>query len=434
MTPFAGGYSSVEVYDSPPWVRESRRPAPKPRLFYVQVFVKHEDGTSSRVRKRLTDCSRTVAFHWGKRREAELRGAVTSPALTPPPAAEKDGETVTKWFGRYHEEAEKGTVGRKNNGDPQVAVKERRSRFAIWIAPNIGYLPVTGLRAAHLRPIVRKLEDAVRHRRAFYRGEVEREGGRKPGITAKTAKHIWSELTSGIREALSSNDDSLRVLVDDPLRGVQAPRVGNDDRDQAALYPDEVVQLLACEDVPMSRRRVYAVAIYTGMRRSELARLRASDIDFEHGLITVRGKKTTAAKRQVPIEPALRPLLQILCHERKTGPLLDAPRADGKGGSSDLTKKDLERSKLTRADLSRDDGDHMPFTFHGFRHTAITHWVVAGRNQLWLLLTAGHMDVQMTRRYLGKAEVLRATFGTPHPPLPASVLGGAIVVPFPQTG
>ncbi len=40
----------------------------------------------------------------------------------------------------------------------------------------------------------------------------------------------------------------------------------------------------------------------------------------------------------------------------------------------------------------------------------------------------------MTRRYLGKAEVLRATFGTPHLPLPASVLGGAIVVPFPQTG
>lgn len=275
---------------------------------------------------------------------------------------------------------------------------------------------------------------AVRLRRAFYRCEVERDGGRKPGITAKTAKHIWSELTSGIREALSSNDDSLRVLVEDPLRGVQPPRVGNDDRDQAALYPDEVVQLLACEDVPLSRRRVYAVAIYTGMRRSELARLRASDVDFEHGLITVRGKKTTAAKRQVPIEPALRPLLQVLCHERKVGPLLDAPRADGKGGASDLTKKDLERAKLSRADLFRDDADHMPFTFHGFRHAAITHWVVAGRNQLWLLLTAGHMDVSMTRRYLGKAEVLRATFGTPHPPLPVSLLGGAIVVPFPRTG
>jgi integrase len=168
------------------------------------------------------------------------------------------------------------------------------------------------------------------------------------------------------------------------------------------------------------------------MRRSELARLRASDVDFEHGLITVRGKKTTAAKRQVPIEPALSPLLQVLCHERKVGPLLDAPRADGKGGASDLTKKALERAKLSRADLFRDGADHMPFTFHGFRHTCITHWVVAGRNQLWLLLIAGHVDVSMTRRDLGKAEVLRATFGAPHP-LPASVLGGATVVPFPRT-
>ena len=124
------------------------------------------------------------------------------------------------------------------------------------------------------------------------------------------------------------------------------------------------------------------------MRRSELERMQASDVDLTHGLITIRGTKTAAARRQVPIEPSLRPLLKILVSERKSGPVLHAPRADGKGGASDLMKKDLERAKLTRPDLHRDDADYMPFTFHGLRHTAITHWVVSGKTPLWLLLNS----------------------------------------------
>jgi hypothetical protein len=72
----------------------------------------------------------------------------------------------------------------------------------------------------------------------------------------------------------------------------------------------------------------------------------------------------------------------------------------------------------------------MPFTFHGLRHTAITHWAVAGKSQLFLLTVAGHMDVTMTKKYLGKAASVSAKFGQPHPPLPASILGGADVVPL----
>lgn len=65
----------------------------------------------------------------------------------------------------------------------------------------------------------------------------------------------------------------------------------------------------------------------------------------------------------------------------------------------------------------------MPFTFHGLRHTCITHWVVAGRDQLFLLTAGGHTDVEMTRRYLAAAASLSAKFGKPHPPLPEELLG-----------
>ncbi len=139
-------------------------------------------------------------------------------------------------------------------------------------------------------------------------------------------------------------------------------------------------------------------------------------------MVRVRGKKTTAAKRTVPIEPSLRPLLEALVDERPRGALLDVPRPDGKGGASDLVKRDLERAGLTRPDLFRDDAEHMPFTFHGLRHTCITHWTVAGRDQLFLLTAAGHTDVGMTRRYLAAASSLSAKFGQPHPPLPAELV------------
>jgi hypothetical protein len=70
----------------------------------------------------------------------------------------------------------------------------------------------------------------------------------------------------------------------------------------------------------------------------------------------------------------------------------------------------------------------MAFTSHGLRHTAITHWAVGGKSQLFLLTVAGHLDVTMTKKYLGKAASVSAEFGQPHPSLPASVFGGTEVI------
>lgn len=170
------------------------------------------------------------------------------------------------------------------------------------------------------------------------------------------------------------------------------------------------------------------MAIYTGMRRSELERLEVADISLDHETISVRGSKTDAATRQIPIEPSLLPLVKKMVKEVKTGPLLEVPSGQGTNGTADLVRIDLERAKLTRAALYRDDAHMMPFTFHGLRHSAITHWAVAGKSQLFLLTVAGHMDITMTKKYLGKAASVSAKFGTPHPELPSSILGGANVV------
>lgn len=70
---------------------------------------------------------------------------------------------------------------------------------------------------------------------------MERGGNmRKPGLSSKSASHIWSEITSGFKEAVSSKLDDLRILPVNPALGVQPP-IRTQPREQEALFPSEVV-------------------------------------------------------------------------------------------------------------------------------------------------------------------------------------------------
>jgi integrase len=117
-------------------------------------------------------------------------------------------------------------------------------------------------------------------------------------------------------EAVSAKDPSLGAIVANPAKDVRGPETG-EDREGPILYSDEVVALLrgkavdeSDDDVPLYRRRVYAVALYTMARRSELAALTVGDVDFAHETITVskqvdrkdkkRTKKTKTERSRTP--------------------------------------------------------------------------------------------------------------------------------------
>lgn len=73
-------------------------------------------------------------------------------------------------------------------------------------------------------------------------------------------------------------------------------------------------------------------------------------------MITVRGSKSSAATRRVPVEPSFRPLLELLLKEAGDGALVNVPRADGKGGTSNLMRLDLEAAGLARASSATTSG------------------------------------------------------------------------------
>jgi integrase len=389
----------------------------------VDVRVEWPSGSKVRVRKVVDRPTESQARKYGE----EIERGILTKGETVAAEAAASTETVSEFYARYYKAAEIGRVGRKNAGRAQSAIADRVARFTKHIEPRIGHRPMAAVTSDELRDLVEALDEQVRERVSFYDGEGERtKGGRKPGMSWKTAAHVWSEVTSGFREAVTSKLSEMRILKADPTRDVRAP-MKTEERTQAALYPSEARQLLTCERIPLGRRRVYALSIYLGTRLSELANITAADVDFTHGLVTVNGSKTNAARRRVPMEPALRPLLVLLCEERPEGPLVDVPANEGRNGAADLMGKDIETAGLERADLTRDDGEMMRFTFHGLRHSFVTWAYVAGRDATWLKVVAGHTSSVMTQRYLDSAAMSRSTFGVPFGPLPKSILGGGTV-------
>src|ERR1019366_8227080 len=247
-------------------------------------------------------------------------------------------ETVNDWFKRYYGYAERGDVGRKNRGLPQVTAKDRAARFWKWISPAIGTRPMALADASDLRAVVRKLDEEIRVRLRNYDEHPEWKGeGRRPGLEPKAAKNIYGELTSGFKEACSSKIETLLVRTDNPTTALSPP-LGGGEREQTALYPSELLALLD-GPAPLYRKIVCAVAAYTGMRAGELRNLTTDSIDFEHGVLNVRrqmradGKvgrtKTRAGRRQIPIEPSLDPLLRALVESVGEGEsLLRVPPAE----------------------------------------------------------------------------------------------------------
>jgi hypothetical protein len=125
----------------------------------------------------------------------------------------------------------------------------------------------------------------------------------------------------------------------------------------------------------------------------------------------------------IPIEPNLRPLLELLveiCPDGK--PLLRVPPPED---CAELVRKDLIAAGCDREELYADDAERAPFVFHGLRHTCLTHWAVAGGKKAeaaWLTAAAGHTNLGQSMQYIDAAAVLRGRFGDPHPPLPESLI------------
>jgi len=249
-------------------------------------------------------------------------------------------------------------------------------------------------------------------------------------------------VTKLFSDSCESKAAALRVRSDNPCTGVRGPDRG-EHKGKQWLYPSEASKLLACAEVPLRWRRLYALAAYLYLRPGELAALEWRDVSLEHGYVNVhqaldlrtgRAKPTkTGITRKVPIHLSLRPLLELMkkeangqgrvvqnTHENKDAEHGMPPLED----LAETLRTHLGRANVDRAELREDRTTTKRITFYDLRATGITWEVLDGTEHVRIMQRAGHRNFATTQGYIREAEAVGLDVGTPFPTLPASLVLG----------
>ncbi len=242
------------------------------------------------------------------------------------------------------------------------------------------------------------------------------------------------------------------MLDANPFAGVVGPDKGQKTAKQY-LYPEELLQLLSCEAVPLWRRRLYAFAVYSYMRAGEIAAIKWADVDTGPGFVTVheavdregdrqavsklrkqklsttkpsgtKGTKTDAA-RTFRLEPNVLPMLQAMFVEAKDGrgllfPVLPPP--SGRGGMAAVFRDDLVTAGIDRQALHNATATRKAMTFHDLRATAVTWAAIRGDSELQIRARSGHETLAVLSDYVREAAAIREGFGEVFPALPECLL------------
>jgi integrase len=195
------------------------------------------------------------------------------------------------------------------------------------------------------------------------------------------------------------------------------------------LYPQEVLALLKCtptddrEGIPVGRRILYALGVYTGLRKGSLYALKWSGIDFQNGTITAL-KTKTGRSAFFAGHPSLMALLKLWHqHQGEPGPeeLVVADVGCQRGREAQALRADLKLAGVTRAVLFSDEPTVEPLRFHDLRATFATWARRDNMTDAWISERTGHQTGEMIDRYARAAATLRDLAYEPFPAIARAV-------------
>ncbi len=340
--------------------------------------------------------AREIAAHM-----TELAAAQATPEPAAPVVV---GESFAAWSVRW-------LAARRAAG--QTTVDDQEGCLRKWVLPRLGARPFVDITRLEIEQLVEDLDTRV-------------QAGQ---LAWKTAANAWGLVTKACDDACNSKVLALRILRTNPAEGVRGPDRGAK-RSKAFLYPSEVERLLACEQIPMLWRRLYAVTIYLYIRAAETRALEWPDIEIDRGVVLIhrteddegaihptKGKRT----RRYSAEASLLPLLRWMREQANAiGRLF--PRMPVEKHLSPMLRRHLLAAGITRADLFANDATRQQIRFHDLRASGITWCAVRGDDPLKIMYRAGHEDFTTTQEYIRAAEAIRDGFGEAFPAVPAALL------------
>jgi len=201
-------------------------------------------------------------------------------------------------------------------------------------------------------------------------------------LSPQSVKHILTLLARIVNYGV-------KLSLCDPLPFyIKKPTVNNLKTED--LNKEQLKSLLKAIDVDDNKhaRGIMKLALFTGMRKGEMLKLKWSDIDFERGFITIHDPKG-GIDQKIPLNDAAKTLLEGHPHE---GSEFVFP---GQGGHQRTTIRGPVNRIKNRAGLPK---DFRPL--HGLRHVYASMLASSGEVDLYTLqklLT--HKDPRQTQRY-----------------------------------
>lgn len=203
------------------------------------------------------------------------------------------------------------------------------------------------------------------------------------GMSETSIQHILSLLNRILTSAQAD-----RIIVYNPAMRISLPTVA-EPHPRRALTDAERKAVLSHMDSSQGGI-VLALLYYLGIRIGEISIIRWGDIDWEAGVVHVRGYKTKAAARIVPLPNALR---DILLPVRQHPEAFVVPREGGEPSAPLCTHRIrvIFNDMMNAAGLSENG-----LTPHYFRHNYITMCWRAGIDSAVVSKIVGHTDAQTT--------------------------------------
>lgn len=259
------------------------------------------------------------------------------------------------------------------------------------LKPELGSLKLADLTAHHVEKYETKMLES-----GWAHGKARSESGTR-GLSPTTVAQHHRVLHKALREAVRKG--LIRANVCDAVRapGAAVTHLRTLDAKEAAGL------LRTAQGTPL--HMPVLLALTTGMRAAEIAALRWSQVDVEHGVLRVSHSKSEAGVRSIALDATTTAALKAARDGRKVRHLKRDDYVVTNESGQPLTSN-LISQMWRRFAQSHDLKD---LRFHDLRHTHATLLAQAGEHPRVVQERLGHADVAFTtRRYTGSWDNMQA--------------------------
>jgi len=270
--------------------------------------------------------------------------------------------------------------------------KDDRNRLRKYVYPYIGNVAIVDVDDQTIEKTFAKAHQAFfeRHKRP---------------MSQATKRHLYMVTHRLFELAIIPG----RLITVNPVSKHVLPKPGKE-KLYSFLYPDELVDLLGCTDIPIARRVYYAIASYTGLRKGSLRAFTWGLVDFKNLTITNLVNKPDLPvmfAQTDPLIPGLSSLIELLRRYRELrgwpddDQVIVSIRELGckKDAEAATLRMDLDCAGIKRKNLFIKSTRVEPLRFHDLRATFITWARRLGKGDGWISDRTGHTTKKLMDRY-----------------------------------